>query len=823
MNLQKKWTVYLIHHSHLDVGYTHTTSEISARYIRFLDDILLEIELIKSGKEETKGYKYTVECYWILDNYFKSASNDKIAKMKKAIEEGYIEVTGSYFNFTDSIHPRIYGSLVKRAQKLAQDANSSAKAAMFSDVNGLNVTYAMELANNGIEYLFTNVHSGHGIFALNEKLIPFNWKLPNNKEILTYNGELYTYGNEFGFCPRGAFSDVIDDEGYDAKSYNYDDKINDWIDLPKKRFNKLLGYLENNNHKFNFVAMGIHGTDDDNAIPNPGIVPRIKQWNELYSDEVEVKLVTLTEFFDEIKDNENIETYEGDWADWWSDGIGTAPYHFKYFKKLQTEYLYYKDVASELTKDVDEEIETTIALYAEHTFGHFMSISDPHLLDAGMIQLVKEGYIGRLVQLVNDIKYKYYNANGANNYSVNVSNRFLLVNPTSEVFKSVVTLKFDKFDLYTYPAPYKITDSKGRVYPYFMKGIKELRTSVPHIYIELDPSEQIEITVDKFETNEFEIQLFEEAFHTSAAVGFERLTDINPLSIPKSEFLFERVMMSEDQAQYKDVLIKWNESGIFSIFDKTINCELLNGKEYLGAPIFEIVKESKAQVWDDREANRRYRFISRNKKTLMSNRYFGKLDYVDLIEDNPYYFEIALYFKINKFDLYKQTLRIYKTSKKIEMNITLTKEYVKQSHNLYISLPFTTKQNKVFVDRGDILLEAWKDHLPGTLTEHNSVYGGFFIERDDLNIQVSCPDVFLLQLKSYKYEPTVLMCENIKDIHDFNIYSWPICNMWHVNFFARESNHLNLNYTIEWGTQINKSSSLEKFRQSSLGVIQYKV
>lgn len=186
----------------------HITSEISSRYnMFFLDDILKEIDFIKNGKKETKGFKYTVECFfYILDNYYKNASKKNKEKMDQAIKEGYVEVTGSYFNFTDSIHPSIYGSLVKRAQDLATGAGSEAKAAMFSDVNGLNVSYAIELANHDVEYLFfTNIHSGHGMFALNEKLVPFKWKLPNGKSLLVYNGDLYTYGNEFGFCQEGLF------------------------------------------------------------------------------------------------------------------------------------------------------------------------------------------------------------------------------------------------------------------------------------------------------------------------------------------------------------------------------------------------------------------------------------------------------------------------------------------------------------------------------------------------------------------------------------------------------------------------------------------
>ncbi len=419
------------------------------------------------------------------------------------------------------------------------------------------------------------------------------------------------------FAQEGLFSDIMSDEGYHAKSYNYDDKMKEWMKLPEKRFDELLGYLEESEHPFDFVAMGIHGTDDDNAIPNPNIVLRINEWNEKHGEQVEVKLVSLTDFFDSIRENTHIKTYEGDWADWWSDGIGTAPFHFKYFKRLQNEYLYYKKVAKNITKDYEEEIETTMALFAEHTFGHFLSIQNPYLTDAGSIQLVKESHIGRLVQLINDIKYKYYNAKGANNYTVNVSNKFLLINPTNEVFKQVVTLKFDKFDLYTYTSPYKITDSKGKVYHYFMKGVEELRASVPHIYVELQPNEELEITVDKHDCNNYQLQLLEDCYKPHAGgVGLDRLTDIHPLSIPKSTFLFGRAFIGEDGLDYNKYAIKWDKTGIYSIYDKSLSKELLNNRERFGAPIFEMMKDQKGAVRDDKEENRRYSFAGRNKKNV---------------------------------------------------------------------------------------------------------------------------------------------------------------------------------------------------------------
>ena len=127
-----------------------------------------------------------------------------------------------------------------------------------------------------------------------------------------------------------------------------------------------------------------------------------------------------------------------------------------------------------------------------------------------------------------------------------------------------------------------------------------------------------------------------------------------------------------------------------------------------------------------------------------------------------------------------------------------------------IALPLTTQENRVFLYRGGRYIEAWRDHLPGTLTDHTTVFGGFVVKRDDITLAVSCPDVYLIQLKSLKYEPVVLMCDSIRAIRDFDLFSWPICTQWNCNFFSRESNHLHLRYTIQWEKEISLASALEK-------------
>lgn len=810
----------MIHHSHIDIGYTHTITEISNIYQDYIDEILDEVDRIEAGISPNQGYKYVTEGFYIIENYLRQAEAVDIERLHRAIKAGYIEVTASYFNFTDTIQPVIYEQLVKRATDLGDQLGVPVTGAMFSDVNGFNYQYAQALANRQVKYLFTNVHSGHGIFGGHQKFVPFWWQLPDGKRLLVYNGELYTFGNEFGFCPRGTFSDVMSDQGYQAKSYNYDDRLADWQQVATKRFEEFLGLLEAENHPFDYVAMGLHGSDDDNGMPNPAIMGRIREWNRQYQDQVEVRLVSLNEFFSTIESDPTIPTHTGDWPDWWSDGVGSAPSSMAMFKRLQEQYLYFWEYYPALCRPEKESIEDAIAFFAEHTFGHFLSLDLPYLPEAKSIQTVKEAYIGTLINQVDRIKHRVYRSLGQSRKTVAYTDRVYLINPSAAKLVTEVGLRFDKFYLYALARPYQIVDSKGRIYRYRLVYIPELREYMPHILVELEANQKLEIQVIPIQEAAYEIELFEKPYQTRAVTGYDLIPDIDIRSVPGARFAFDRIMMSEDKAESEAIEYRWNEDGIYYIKDKRNGIVLVHQAGF-GQPIYEIMPDDINPTDPYRQIHRRDQRIARVRRTLNSKRYAGKLKRVDLADDTPDLFRLILEYQLPDFEKYELIVTHYKTVNKLELQTIINQQYQSQRHNLLIHLPLLDSKDRLWLDRGGMFSAAWEDQLAGTLTEHNTVYKGVFIEKQDLKIALAMPDTPLIYLQKPRYQPAVLMHPQIRQEQTMALYCWPICTLWDCNFFRRQSQCLTIAHQITWAKDLDQTTAAEHLRQAALGVLQF--
>ncbi len=80
-------TLYFIHHSHTDVGYSHLQSEVEKIHTKNIYDALAMIEKTKSLPEEAR-FKYNVEALWDVENFMKNASAQDKKSFIKAVQEG---------------------------------------------------------------------------------------------------------------------------------------------------------------------------------------------------------------------------------------------------------------------------------------------------------------------------------------------------------------------------------------------------------------------------------------------------------------------------------------------------------------------------------------------------------------------------------------------------------------------------------------------------------------------------------------------------------------------------------------------------------------
>ena len=78
----KKWEVYLVQHSHTDIGYTRPQSEILAEHMRYIDYALDYCDQTDGMPDDAK-FRWTCESSWVTREYLRSRPASQIERFKK--------------------------------------------------------------------------------------------------------------------------------------------------------------------------------------------------------------------------------------------------------------------------------------------------------------------------------------------------------------------------------------------------------------------------------------------------------------------------------------------------------------------------------------------------------------------------------------------------------------------------------------------------------------------------------------------------------------------------------------------------------------------
>ncbi|MDO9510954.1 MAG: hypothetical protein Q7J34_04285 [Bacteroidales bacterium] len=98
----KDWTIYLVQHTHTDIGYTRSQTEILSEHLRYIDYALDYCDQTDNYPDNAK-FRWTCEASWAVREYFNSRPEAQINRLIKRVNEGRIEVTGMFFNFSEIV------------------------------------------------------------------------------------------------------------------------------------------------------------------------------------------------------------------------------------------------------------------------------------------------------------------------------------------------------------------------------------------------------------------------------------------------------------------------------------------------------------------------------------------------------------------------------------------------------------------------------------------------------------------------------------------------------------------------------------------------
>ena len=384
--------VYIIHHSHTDVGYTDLQEQIIYNQVNNIRNV---ISIIKNGYENNtpeKEFKWNCETYYCVEQFFKAAAEQEKNDFFELVKKGNIGISATYLNFNDLVDAGMLDRRTARMKDVFQAEGISVTTAMNADINGISMGARDVLIRNGIEFLFTNIHTHHGMYPLYKNQTPYYWENGSGGRILVWSGEHYNLGNALGIV----FNKNVN---FMTESYFGSSTDTNALDALHAKLGESIAEYEESGYPYGFYITSVSGVFSDNAPANPDIIATVNAYNQRFGGEVTLRMVTLQELYKLIREKTaDAPVYQGSINDWWGNGVGSTPYAVKHYKEgLRLAHICERleKKTGQCNETLRETGEENALLYAEHTWGHSATITNPYDTMVTNLDIRKTSYASK--------------------------------------------------------------------------------------------------------------------------------------------------------------------------------------------------------------------------------------------------------------------------------------------------------------------------------------------------------------------------------------------------------------------------------------------
>lgn len=722
MHPVREWQVNFVQHSHTDIGYTRPQTEILAEHLRYIDYALDYCDLTDSYPDEAR-FRWTCEASWAVDAYLKCRPEDQIARFKKRVAEGRIELTGMYFNFDDLPDEQTLAASMQ-ALKHFKSLGLPVVTAMQNDVNGIAWCMSDYFNEMGIRYLNMGTH-GHRALICFDKPTLFWWESPSGNRMLAFRAEHYMTGNTQFKIHAGDFN-VFEDE--------------------------LLTYLTNletKGYPYNLISIQHSGFITDNSPPSTHASEMIRQWNEKYAWP-KLKTASATDFFVEMEARygDQFQVIRGAWPDWWTDGFGASAREVAAIRTAQGDLI---ANTSGLTmaalqgavfpENINHRIDATneaLLFYTEHTVGYHGSVREPFHRNTMEQRALKESYAWEASR-----RAKMLGEEVMGLLQGYVQRESL---PTLVVFNTLNWQRSGLFRVYIdhqilprYTA-FSLVDEEG--------GIASAQAIEHHsdgtmwaVWAENVP-----------------------------AFGFKKyLLKILPVA-PEVSGQALKGIPAVVENRYYTVTIDTVKGTVTGVFDKELKLQLLDpGAEYpLGQFIYERL-DNRAQMESFR--------LDNYTREVPDSVWFeaweqGAVWNTLRIKGNTP--------AAHRDGALEMELRLFNTSKRIDLVYEIEKKLVTDPEGIYIAFPFQLQKGQLAFDVQGGEMKAGIDQIPGSSNDWNAVQNYARLSSSVGQIILASPEAPLMQfggINTGRYKAGALPASG-------HIYGWPMNNYWTTNFNA---------------------------------------
>lgn len=728
----RKWYVYLVQHTHTDIGYTRPQTEILADHIRFLDYALDLCDATDSFPDDAR-FRWTCESSWAVNEYLNTRPLIQVDRLKKRIQEGRIEVTGMIYNMSEIADENILAASLKPIQRI-KAAGLPIYTAMQNDVNGIAWCLADFFPECGLKYLTMGQH-GHRALIPFTKPTAFWWESPSGKRLLAFRADHYNTGNYWGIH-TGQFG------------------------VTEKGLLQYLDGLAEKDYPYDRIAVQYAGYFTDNSPPAIVGCEFIKTWNQKYAWP-KLRSATSREFLAhlEAEHGADLPVHRVAWPDWWSDGFGSAARETAAARKTQMLLLANQGLltmsrllGSDLPKSVFQQvakIQNALLFWDEHTMGAAESVSDPLSQNSIVQWAEKAAYVW---EAAKDTRLLQEAAMGL--IEPYLSQHEV---PVISVFNTLGWNRSGLIEVYVNHEilppgkDFRLYDENGKDVS-AQKSFSRADGTYWNFWLE-------DIPAFGFRTYRLEIQT----------------TDRSP---PKTWEPQENLMENEFYRLKFDL----DTGAIISLVDKQSQKQLIDTEcpWHLGQFIHETIS--------NRSQLERFRLVSCSRqgvKKVIRNRgvngpiwnslfFSGETD--TAVTGKPLEWEI----------------RLYNTAKRLELHYSLVKKNITEPEAIYVAFPILSPGGHILYETigGNVI--PGENQLEGTSSDWHAVQNFVAVQNQDGQIILGSDEIPLMQfgdlnLGKFQY---------VAKVENPYIFSWVMNNYWVTNFRASQEGQFHWKYYL---------------------------
>jgi alpha-mannosidase len=380
---QKKWTLFLVPHVHLDVGYTDYQAKVSTIQSRILDEAM---DLVT----QHPAFRFSTDGEWNLDQFLHSRTPAEQDRIVEAIRQQKIYIPAQSSNILTgfptaetlirSLYPSANFSRVHR---------TPLNYANITDVPSYSWSYASILAAAGIPYFLAGSNNDRAPVLLQGHLnenSPFWWEGPDGGKVLMWYSRHYMQMQFlFGLPPLMPTGEEV---------------------LPL--------FLEMYQRPSYLASAAIlFGTQVENTDLFPQQAALADEWNALYAyPDIEYSgfhdaLANIAEQFGNA-----IPTVRGDGGPYWEDGIGSDALYAAMERENESRAPSAEKLATigtlvnprlAVNREELDSMRANMGLFDEHTWTSWNSVSDPDSDEAIEQLRVKDSRATTATDQRNDI------------------------------------------------------------------------------------------------------------------------------------------------------------------------------------------------------------------------------------------------------------------------------------------------------------------------------------------------------------------------------------------------------------------------------------